>query len=300
MIMSKRGVFIRLVCQMVLTLAIAAQFSHATDARQTSEPVTAIVGATVIDGNGGAPMPDATVLVRGNRIAAVGPRASISVPSGATVIDAAGKYVTPGFIDTNVHVTLYGNVEALARYQPQIVDIAIEGAQLNLKYGITTIRDSYGQLVALTKAREMIARGEVIGSRLLVAGNIVGWGGPFSVSFSVTRETGLSLFQEQMNDTLTQGAGEELMDMTPEELRIAINRYLDKGPDFIKFGGTNHTYPTFIGFSPDALKVIVDETHKRGLVAETHATTAEGLRLVSARRNRSHPASGVNNAVCEY
>jgi imidazolonepropionase-like amidohydrolase len=68
--------------------------------------------------------------------------------------------------------------------------------------------------------------------------------------------------------------------MTPEELRVAINEYLDKGPDFIKYGGTGHwSNPTFIGFSPDAQKVIVDETHKRGLVAETHSTSPEGLRL---------------------
>jgi len=54
----------------------------------------AIVGATVIDGNGGSPMTDATIVVRGKRIAAVGPRASISVPKGARVIDATGKYIT--------------------------------------------------------------------------------------------------------------------------------------------------------------------------------------------------------------
>ena len=76
---------------------------------------------------------------------------------------------------------------------------------------------------------------------MLVAGNIVGWGGPYSVIFSADRaSSGLTLFQEQMNDLIAQGAGEELMDMTPEELRVAINKYLDKGPDFIKYGGTSH------------------------------------------------------------
>ena len=42
-------------------------------------------------------------------------------------------------------------------------------------------------------------------SRILAAGNIVGWGGPYSVSFSLIRETGLTLFQEQMNDQVAQG-----------------------------------------------------------------------------------------------
>jgi imidazolonepropionase-like amidohydrolase len=115
---------------------------------------------------------------------------------------------------------------------------------------------------------------------VLAAGNIVGWGGPYSVSFSLIREQGLTLFQEQVNDEIAQGAGEDLVDMDPAELRTAIRAYLDKGPDFIKFGGTAHfARPAFIGFSLDAQKVIVDEAHARGKVAETHATTVDGLRL---------------------
>ena len=86
--------------------------------------------------------------------------------------------------------------------------------------------------------------------RILAAGNIVGWGGPYSISFSLIREQGLTLFQEQMNDEISQGAGEDLVDMDPEELRVAIRAYLDKGPDFIKYGGTAHfARPAFIGFS---------------------------------------------------
>jgi len=70
------------------------------------------------------------------------------------------------------------------------------------------------------------------------------------------------------------------MDMYPDELKVAIGAYLDKGVDFLKYGGTTHwLYPTLISFSPEAQKIIVDETHARGLVAETHSTNPEGLRL---------------------
>ena len=83
-----------------------------------------------------------------------------------------------------------------------------------------------------------------------------------------------------MNDQVSQGAGEDLVDMTPDELRAAIDAYLDKGPDFIKYGGTAHfARPAFIGFSPEAQRVMVEEAHKRGKKAETHATTPDGLRL---------------------
>jgi imidazolonepropionase-like amidohydrolase len=83
-----------------------------------------------------------------------------------------------------------------------------------------------------------------------------------------------------MNDLVSQGAGEDLVQMPLDELRTAIQKYLAKGPDFLKYGGTSHfARPAFIGFSAEAQKVIVEETHKRGKVAETHSTTPDGLRL---------------------
>ena len=264
-------------------LVVAASTAR-TSAQTPGSRVTAITGATLIDGNGGAPVADAVVVVTGDRITAAGPRASVPVPTGATVIDAVGHFVVPGFFDTNVHLSLYGGIndryETLVRYNPRQVEIVLEAAQLQLKHGITTVRDSYGVLPALVETRERIARGQAVGARILAAGNIVGWGGPYSVSFSLIREAGLTLFQEQMNDQIAQGAGEDLVDMTPDELRVAINAYLDKGPDFVKYGGTAHfSRPSFVGFSPEAQRVMVEEAHKRGKKAETHATTPDGLRL---------------------
>lgn len=58
--------------------------------------VVAIAGGTVIDGNGGPPLADAVIVVSGSRISAAGPRASVRIPDGATVIDAKGRYVVPG------------------------------------------------------------------------------------------------------------------------------------------------------------------------------------------------------------
>jgi imidazolonepropionase-like amidohydrolase len=110
----------RLLTALCLPLLVAVLSAQT---RQPSEETIAIVGATVIDGNGGQPLRDATIVVGGKRIAAIGPSASVKVPEGARVIDAAGKYITPGFIDTNVHLSLYGGTpgdryETMAKYQP--------------------------------------------------------------------------------------------------------------------------------------------------------------------------------------
>ncbi|HKW00785.1 MAG TPA: amidohydrolase family protein [Vicinamibacterales bacterium] len=273
---------LRWTLRFVLCLSSAAVAALAFDSAQPSS-TTAIVGATIIDGTGNAPIPDGTIVVSAGRITAIGPRSTVTVPAGAAQIDARGRWVIPGMIDTNVHLSLYGGqndrYESMVRYQPRFDDIVIEAAQIDLTYGITTVRDSYGALVPLTHGRDAIARGDKVGARILAAGNILGWSGPYSFSFS--RVMGqLTLFQEQMNDFVAQGGGEELMEMTPAELRVAINAYMDRGPDFLKYGGTSHfSEPTFIGFSPDAQKVIVDEGHRRGKFVETHSTSVEGLRV---------------------
>jgi imidazolonepropionase-like amidohydrolase len=243
----------------------------------------AIVDITIIDGNGGKPREHATVLVRNGRITSISGATDRNSLPDATRIDGRGKYLLPGFIDSNVHASVYGNAkrrETVVKYGHRNEELITEFVQRQLKYGVTTIRDSFGSLVPLTRVRDRINSGSVIGPRMLVAGNIVGWGGPFSLTFSLIPQSELTLFQEKWNDSIAQGAGEDLMDMGPDELRDAINKYLDKGPDFIKFGGTSHfRTPSLIGFSPRAQRIIVEETHKRGLAAETHATSSEALRI---------------------
>jgi imidazolonepropionase-like amidohydrolase len=262
-------------------LALALVLGHLS--AQSPPTRAAIVGGTLIDGNGGAPIPDAVVLVEGARITAVGPRGAVAIPPGTPQVEAHDRWIVPGFIDTNVHLSLYGGqndrYESLVRYQPRQDEIVLEAAQIDLSYGITTVRDSYGALVPLTKVRDQITRGDEVGARILAAGNILGWSGPYSFSFS--RVMGqLTLFQEQMNDFIAQGGGEELMAMDPQELRKAIDAYIDKRPDFLKYGGTSHfAEPTFIGFSPEAQRVIVEAGHARNRFVETHSTSVEGLRV---------------------
>ena len=64
----------------------------------------AIVGATLIDGRGGAPVADSVVVVRDDRIVAAGGRNSTTVPKDAEVMDASGLALLPGFIDSHFHI----------------------------------------------------------------------------------------------------------------------------------------------------------------------------------------------------
>ena len=57
------------------------------------EPALVVEGATLIDGNGGTPVPDSAIVIRGNRIASVARREQAAYPPNAHIIDAAGKFV---------------------------------------------------------------------------------------------------------------------------------------------------------------------------------------------------------------
>ncbi|MBA3441098.1 MAG: amidohydrolase family protein [Pyrinomonadaceae bacterium] len=73
-------------------------------ARPDGHRPVAIVGATLIDGRGGAALPDSVVIVSGERIVAVGRRSSVRLPTDAEVVDAKGLTLLPGLIDAHFHI----------------------------------------------------------------------------------------------------------------------------------------------------------------------------------------------------
>src|SRR4029079_11423874 len=65
--------------------------------------IIVLLGATLIDGSGRAPLRNSVVVIKGDSIVAVGSRGRVRVPAGARVIDARGLVVAPGFIDAHNH-----------------------------------------------------------------------------------------------------------------------------------------------------------------------------------------------------
>jgi N-acyl-D-amino-acid deacylase len=70
---------------------------------RAADDTIAIVGATLIDGSGHAPVTDSVVVLKGDSIVATGKRSQVQVPAGARVIEAGGLIVAPGFIDAHNH-----------------------------------------------------------------------------------------------------------------------------------------------------------------------------------------------------
>jgi imidazolonepropionase-like amidohydrolase len=118
-------------------------------AQPNATNVVAIVGATLIDGRGGAPLMDAVVIVRGEKIVAVGNRTAVSIPAGAEVIEAKGLTLLPGLIDSHFHID--GDDPLPALY---------------LRHGITSVRDP-GQW---TEAYDVARKGPAPVPRLFLCG----------------------------------------------------------------------------------------------------------------------------------
>ena len=116
-------------------------------------------GATVVTMRGDEVIPDAEVVVRGNRIRSVGPSGSVAIPRGATEIDLRGRYIVPGFIDVHAHFAANGELP-----RPENTT-----AFANLAFGVTSLRNPQTSPDAFALA-DMIEADGVPGPRIFSTG----------------------------------------------------------------------------------------------------------------------------------
>src|SRR5689334_1881420 len=141
-------------CHSLAAAVLAVAFARPAVAQGTIE-TTAITHVVVIDASNPTPRPDQTVVVRGNRIAAVGPARSITTPAGARVVDGRGKFLVPGFWDMHVHTAITGGRDLVPLY---------------VANGVTGVRDMAGDWDTLRTWRSEIARGQLVGPRIIASG----------------------------------------------------------------------------------------------------------------------------------
>ncbi len=135
------------------------------------EGSVAFVGARILTmaprqgaAGGDEAIADGTVVVAGNRIQAVGPRATTPVPAGALVVDAAGKTIIPGIIDVHWHGQ-FGNDGIIP--QQSWVDYA------TLAFGVTTLHDPSNDTDTVFAASELGKAGLITAPRIFSTGTII-------------------------------------------------------------------------------------------------------------------------------
>jgi imidazolonepropionase-like amidohydrolase len=219
--------------------------------------------------------PGWVVLVTGNRIAAVGPAASMTVPAGATTIDLPDTTLLPGLIEAHTHIFLHAYNETLWNDQvlkePEAYRTieAVRHCEQTLLAGFTTIRDlgTEGAGYADVSVQRAINEGLIPGPRLFVATRAIvatASYGPGPAGFAT-------------NFDAPKGAQEA--SGIPEVLK-AVREQVGHGADWVKVyadyrRGTGPSVPTF---SLEELKALVDEAHSAGKPVSAHSSTAEGMR----------------------
>ncbi|MGW5134627.1 amidohydrolase family protein [Streptomyces sp. NPDC004135] len=240
-------------------------------------------GATVIDGVSDRGIDGRSILIENGRIVAMGRPDEIPVPADTETVDYSGKYIIPGLMNANVHLFVNVLFETLVRYEGGYEDLIVEASQVALRAGMTTVFDTWGPRRPLMAVRDRIDRGEVTGSRIRCAGNIIGFDGPFSGDFdSRIPGIGSSHFVDRVNATWVENTGRHLMWLTPEAVGEEVRKYIEHGIDFVKYASNEHggtSAGAFIQFSERTQRVIVEEAHRAGLTAQSHSSSVEGLRM---------------------
>src|SRR5215470_1424207 len=104
--------------RLLLPLLILALVTASAQAQRRNATLI-INGGTLIDGTGSPPVPDAAVVVSGDRIADAGPSSKMTVPKNTKTVDARGKWIIPGLIDAHVHFFQSGGLYT----RPDIIDL---------------------------------------------------------------------------------------------------------------------------------------------------------------------------------
>ncbi len=270
-----RRAAIELPVMFLLLLNVAAQEGSA-GSRDVS---TVIRAGTLIDGQSDNVKHDQIILIRGNRIAAVGDAASAKTPSGATVIDLSHATVLPGLIDSHTHIFLQGEDPAQGGYDANILypSLALRAARATvsvrraLEQGFTTLRDletegaGYGDV----GIKEAIDQGYIPGPRLFVSTRAISTTGGYML--------------EGYAPELEMPKAAQLID-GPIEARKAAREQLDHGADWIKVYMTHRSWVGSQGelvsqptLTVEELRAIVDETHGWGKKVACHAYGGIGL-----------------------
>jgi imidazolonepropionase-like amidohydrolase len=241
-----------------------------------SRPATLLVPARVWDGAATRPHDGWVVLVRGERIEAVGPRSRVTTPAGAATIDLPGTTLIPGMIEGHSHLLLHPYNETSwddqVLREPEALRVAraVNHARATLLAGFTTVRDLGTEGAGYTDAglKAAINQGIIPGPRMIVTTRAI----------VATGSYGPKAFATDHIDVIPQGAEEaDGLDQITRVVRDQIKH----GADWIKvyadyrWGPNGEARPSF---TLEELTMMVKVAGSSGRPVVAHASTEEGMR----------------------
>jgi imidazolonepropionase-like amidohydrolase len=264
-----------LVCLLIIPLI------QMTPSAQTQSPapkppdtVYLLKPAHIFDGESAQLHDGWVVLVRGEKIEAVGPASEIKAPADAKVIDLPGMTLMPGLIEAHSHVLLHPYSETVWNDQVAREALSLRVARATnhlrstLMAGFTTIRDlgTEGAGYADVGLKQAVQQGIIPGPRMVVATRAI----------VATGSYGPKGYAPEWN--VPQGAEEA---DGSDSLTRVVREQIGKGADWVKVyadyrwgaGGLAHAT-----FTLEELKLAVEVAKSAGIPVSAHATSTEGMR----------------------
>ncbi len=261
----------------VLIALLSILPSRAYGAQQGS---IAIKASRIIDGTGAPPIRDGVVLVRGDRIEAVGPQASVRIPDDAVVIDLPGETLLPGLIDGHNHLSIRygialdsgtpklgnpGMMEQMMQHDAIQTIRMVRHARVALLSGVTTMRITGEAHHNDQHVRDGIRRGLIPGPRLLISGvGLLGTTSPTTSGRWVDDPSGLHLVPLPNWKSIQR-----------------VRENFDHGAEWIKVSLYAQT-PEESSVTLPEMAAIVDEAHRLGMKVAAHATGSWGRSMKTA------------------
>ena len=227
--------------------------------------VTAVRAGRLFDSKTGQMLTKQVVIIMGDRIADVGPEASVKIPAGAHVIDLSQSTVLPGLIDAHTH--MFNSRRPTGTGENSML-VAVSNAQADLLAGFTTARDmsSHSNGYADVLVRNAINEGRLQGPRYQVSTLGIVWG---------AQPANPSSPDNPLASTVVRSVN---------DARAAVRAQIQGGADWIKLfpGGAYSFTPAgqaeYVTTYPlPVLQALIDETHKLGHKAGCHVFGGEGL-----------------------
>lgn len=182
-----------------------------------NEGSLAFVGATLIDGTDAAPLEDSVIVITDGRIRTVGPRASVTMPDDAVVIDVSGKTIMPGIVNAHAHV---GGTLGLSTGNYNAENLTRQ-LRLYARYGVTTVNSLGGDEEQGFALRNGQFDEDLNRARVFVAGGVVTGSTEASVREQVNAnaDQGANFIKVRVDDNLGRSAK-----MAPAMINVLIDQ----------------------------------------------------------------------------
>lgn len=203
-----------------------------------NDTISVLVGATLIDGTGDPPKPNAVIIINGNKIVVVTNETEyhdqyFSLINNETakvnILNLTGKYVLPGLFDMHAHVAGVRKNSYNQNFSENALDMLLD-------YGITTIRNPAGPTNQSIALKHNVSEGNIEGPEIFTAGRLLN--GP---------QIAIPFVEKQIS--------------TEEQTQEEVRHQAAAGVDYVKL---------YVGLPPNLVKAAIDEAHRQGISVIGH------------------------------